>query len=118
VAAGTPPAVGVRAGVEQREHDGPTSAAAVDIQRGALYHHIGNKEELLFQISTSQVAVMLERALATEAGINDPEERLRVLARTLMENIAEHSLEWTVHYRDFPALTGKRRETMLQIRRE
>ncbi|WP_067168577.1 TetR/AcrR family transcriptional regulator [Microtetraspora niveoalba] len=92
--------------------------AAVGLQRGALYHHIGNKEALLFEISTAQLRVMVDAAHDIETRVADPEERFRELARTLMENVADHVLEWTVHYRDFTALTGPRRETMLDLRKQ
>ncbi|MGI5158978.1 TetR/AcrR family transcriptional regulator [Microbispora sp. CA-102843] len=92
--------------------------AAVGLQRGALYHHIGSKEALLFEISTSQLRLMVDAAHDIEARTEDPEERLRELARTLMENVADHVLEWTVHYRDFNALTGQRRDTMLDLRKQ
>ncbi len=92
--------------------------SAVGLQRGALYHHIGNKEALLHEISISQLQVMVEKALDIEARVEDPEERFRELARTLLENVADHVLEWTVHYRDFHALTGGHRETMLDLRHQ
>ncbi|MFF3409387.1 TetR/AcrR family transcriptional regulator [Streptomyces sp. NPDC002742] len=92
--------------------------SAVGLQRGALYHHIGNKEALLFEISASQLRVMVEIALEIEKRVEDPEERFRELARTLMENIADHVLEWTVHYRDFTALTGPLMESVLDLRKQ
>jgi AcrR family transcriptional regulator len=89
---------------------------AVGIQRGALYHHIGNKEALLYEISTSQLVVMAETAERIEREVADPEQRIRTLARAVMENIAAHRLEWTVHYRDFSALTGERLSHALDLR--
>lgn len=90
---------------------------AVGLQRGALYHHIGNKEALLYEISSSQLAVMVDVAEKLAASIpDDPEALLRELARTLLQNVAEHRLEWTVHYRDFNALTGERLEHVLALR--
>jgi AcrR family transcriptional regulator len=92
--------------------------SAVGLQRGALYHHIGNKEALLFEISTGQLRAMAEAALEIEASVTDPEARLRELARTLLANVAEHVLEWTVHYRDFNALTGANLQTVLDLRNQ
>jgi AcrR family transcriptional regulator len=89
---------------------------AVGLQRGALYHHIGSKEALLYEISTSQLVVMAEVAERIEREEADPEQRIRRLARAVMENIAEHRLEWTVHYRDFSALTGERLAHALELR--
>ena len=89
---------------------------AVGLQRGALYHHIGNKEALLYEISTSQLVVMVDAAERIEREVADPEQRIRRLAEAVMENVAEHKLEWTVHYRDFSALTGDRLSHVLELR--
>ncbi|ROO87062.1 TetR family transcriptional regulator [Actinocorallia herbida] len=89
---------------------------AVGLQRGALYHHIGNKEALLYEISVSQLRVMVESAQKISAAFSDEEERIRALARAILRNIAEHRLEWTVHYRDFNALTGERLRDVLDLR--
>ncbi|MFF3612089.1 TetR/AcrR family transcriptional regulator [Streptomyces sp. NPDC002580] len=92
--------------------------AAVGLQRGGLYHRIGNKEALLFEIGASQLRVMVEIALDIEKRVEDPEERFREPARTLMEDIADHVLERTVHYRDFTALTGPLMESVLDLRKQ
>ena len=89
---------------------------AVGLQRGALYHHIGSKEALLYEISTSQLEVMAATAERIEREVADPEQRIRQLARAVMENIAEHRLEWTVHNRDFSALTGDRLAHTVELR--
>ncbi|GAB2826133.1 TetR/AcrR family transcriptional regulator [Actinocorallia aurea] len=89
---------------------------AVGLQRGALYHHIGNKEALLYEISVSQLKVMVETARRISAECADEVERIRELARAVLRNIAEHRLEWTVHYRDFNALTGERLRDVLELR--
>src|SRR5699024_8800878 len=90
---------------------------AVGLQRGALYHHIGNKEALLFEISTSQLQLMVDLAVDIEGRVVDPEQRFRALAGALLENVAQHVLEWSVHYRDFNALTGDNMVKLLDLRR-
>jgi AcrR family transcriptional regulator len=54
---------------------------AVGLGRGALYHYIGSKETILYEISSRQLAQM--NALADELALTepDPEKRLRGLAR-------------------------------------
>jgi AcrR family transcriptional regulator len=90
--------------------------AAVGLGRGALYHYIGSKEMILYEISSRQVAQMNE--LADELAVTepDPEKRLRGLARALMRNIAEHRAEWTVFFREYHALTGDRRDRVITAR--
>ncbi|CAG7581881.1 MULTISPECIES: TetR/AcrR family transcriptional regulator [Rhodococcus] len=89
---------------------------AVGLGRGALYHYIGSKEEVLFAISSRQLAQM--NTVADELALTepDPERRLRGLARALLRNIAEHRAEWTVFFREYHALTGDRRVRVVAAR--
>ncbi len=89
----------------------------VGLKRGALYHHIGNKESLLYEISRTQLEHMVGLASQIAEEAPDEAECFRRLARALLRNIADHRLEWTVHYRDFNALTGERLEHVLELRR-
>lgn len=89
---------------------------AVGLGRGALYHYIGSKETILYEISSRQLAQMntvADELALTEA---DPEKRLRGLARALMRNIAEHRAEWTVFFREYHALTDERRDRIIAER--
>ncbi|HEV7469821.1 MAG: hypothetical protein QOJ30_2638 [Pseudonocardiales bacterium] len=89
---------------------------AVGLGRGALYHYIGSKETLLYEISRTQVDRM--NAVAEDLLIRDldAETRLRALARELLRNIAEHRAEWTVFFREYPALTGEWRDRVVAAR--
>lgn len=89
---------------------------AVGLGRGALYHHIGSKENLLYKISIAHVSEMVdfgnellkEDLLATE--------KFRALGRRLMSIIAENLPELTVFFADSRALTGQHREDILALR--
>ncbi|MGW4068615.1 TetR/AcrR family transcriptional regulator [Nocardia grenadensis] len=89
---------------------------AAGLGRGALYHYIGSKEAVLYEISSRQLAQM--NAIADELALAepDPERRLRGLARALMRNIAEHRAEWTVFFREYHALTDERRDRVVAER--
>ncbi|MBC2639042.1 MULTISPECIES: TetR/AcrR family transcriptional regulator [unclassified Rhodococcus (in: high G+C Gram-positive bacteria)] len=89
---------------------------AVGLGRGALYHYIGSKEAILYEISSRQLAQM--NTIADELALSeaDPEKRLRGLARALMRNIAEHRAEWTVFFREYHALTDERRDRIIAER--
>lgn len=89
---------------------------AVRLGRGALYYHIGNKENLLFEISRAQVVALIEGAIPVVEGGERPTEKFRVLARELMRNIANNRAEWAVFFREFTALTGSRRTEILTAR--
>ncbi|KPQ21651.1 MAG: transcriptional regulator, TetR family [Rhodobacteraceae bacterium HLUCCA24] len=57
---------------------------ACTTSRGALYHYFESKEDILFHIIEGHVTAMyasLERALE---GLEDPEERLRAIVRTVI----------------------------------
>jgi AcrR family transcriptional regulator len=88
----------------------------VGLKRGALYHHIGNKESLLYEISRTQLQHMVDLGTRIAEETPDEVECLRRLARALLRNIAAHRVEWTVHYRDFNALTGERLAHVLELR--
>ncbi len=89
---------------------------AVGLGRGALYHHIGSKEQLLLDIITTSVIEVVEEA---EALLEEPlgaEERFRRLSRMMMATVAEHLPEWTVFFRELDALRGPLREQALAWR--
>lgn len=81
---------------------------AVGLGRGALYYHIGSKEELLFNIVVryiEELVIFGQGALQKE---DDPRDRIRRLSRFLMRVIARNLPEMTVCFRDADALTGQR----------
>jgi AcrR family transcriptional regulator len=89
---------------------------AVGLGRGALYHYIGSKEEVLYEISREQVDTMnsyaenvLDRGLGAEQAMHE-------MARGLLRNIADHHPQWSTFFRDYNALTGKRRDTVIAAR--
>ena len=89
---------------------------AVNLRRGALYYHIGNKEALLHEISLSLVAEMQEFADDISAQALPADEKLLLLTRRLMRMIAERQDEIIVFYREWEWLTGERRADVLAAR--
>jgi AcrR family transcriptional regulator len=89
----------------------------VGLGRAALYHHIGSKEELLFEISTLYVEQLIERA---QLILSDDDaratEKLKRMSRGLMRNIADNLPEWTVFFREANTLTGAHRVQMVAQR--
>ncbi|MEU7765104.1 TetR/AcrR family transcriptional regulator [Nocardia sp. NPDC049190] len=88
-----------------------------DVQRGALYYHIGSKEELLWQILRDYIALMLVEAEQIAEGADDPVTKLRTLIHSHVRLIIRHQREVTIQLRDVGALTGMR-ETELQDLRD
>lgn len=91
-------------------------SVAAQLGRGALYHHIGNKEAVLFEICHSTITDLLRDSEAVLARGGSAEERFRSLMRVSVSSIASRILEWTVALHDFRALTGQRREIIAEAR--
>ncbi|MCM6772218.1 TetR/AcrR family transcriptional regulator [Nocardia sp. CDC159] len=87
-----------------------------DVQRGALYYHIGSKEELLFQILRDYTAVMDAEASEIESSDDDPVTKLRRLIHSHIRLIIEHRLEVAIQLRDVSALTGERAADLQELR--
>lgn len=91
-------------------------AEACQLGKGALYYHIGSKEDLLYRICMNHV----EDALARSTEIVDrdvsAEEKLRELSRLQMHIISDHLQEITIFFREGYALTGERFAKVESIR--
>jgi AcrR family transcriptional regulator len=88
----------------------------VGLGRGALYHHIGSKEQLLYEISIRHVVAMVEFG---EDLLNEPlapDEKFRVLARRLMAMIAANQPEVTVFFHEYRSLSAQHAAELKEIR--
>ncbi|WP_455286528.1 TetR/AcrR family transcriptional regulator [Cupriavidus necator] len=85
---------------------------AVNLGRGALYHHIHSKEDLLYEITREYITDLAAFAEQLDADM-DPRDRIKALGRHLVLKIASHQAELTVCFRDVQSLTdGRRAEVM------
>ncbi|MGV9611723.1 TetR/AcrR family transcriptional regulator [Nocardia xishanensis] len=87
-----------------------------DVQRGALYYHIGSKEELLWQILRDYIQLMLADAERITSGDDDPITKLRKLIHSHVELIVDHRREVAIQLRDVGALTGERGAQLQELR--
>jgi AcrR family transcriptional regulator len=90
----------------------------VGLGRGALYHHIGSKEDLLYQISMEHVVKLLQTGEEILASDLPAEEKFRMLARSLMSTIADNLPELTVFFADSRDLRGRHRRQVWKKREE
>jgi AcrR family transcriptional regulator len=91
---------------------------ANDLGKGALYHYIGSKEELLAAIHDRVMdEVMLGADRVKEAG-GSPSEQLAGLGDELLDVIHRYPDHVWVFLHEFPALTGPRAERFRRRRRE
>ena len=86
--------------------------------KGALYHYIGSKEELLAAIHDRVMdEVMLGADRVAEAG-GSPSRQLAMLGDELLDVIHRYPDHVWVFLHEFPALTGERAEQFRRRRRE
>ena len=91
---------------------------ANDLGKGALYHYIGSKEELLAAIHDRVMdEVMLGADRVAEAG-GSPSSQLAMLGDELLDVIHRYPDHVWVFLHEFPALTGERAEQFRGRRRE
>jgi len=92
--------------------------AANDLGKGALYHYIGSKEELLAAIHDRVMdEVMLGASRVAEAG-GSPSQQLAMLGDELLDVIHRYPDHVWVFLHEFPALTGDRAAQFRERRRE
>jgi AcrR family transcriptional regulator len=90
---------------------------ANDLGKGALYHYIGSKEELLAAIHDRVMdEVLASGRRVTEAG-GSPTDQLRMLGDELLDVITRYPDHVWVFLHEFPALTGERAAKFRERRR-
>ncbi|SHF28834.1 TetR/AcrR family transcriptional regulator [Streptoalloteichus hindustanus] len=100
--------------------DGTTVQQVVDaaeVTKGALYHYFESKDDLLYEIYHSLIAIQLagaERILAAGAG---PAETVRALVVDLVETTAAHVDEAAVFGREMHKLAAERMAAVRADRR-
>jgi AcrR family transcriptional regulator len=91
--------------------------AANDLGKGALYHYIGSKEELLAAIHDRVMdEVMAGADRVAEAG-GSPSQQLAMLGDELLDVIHRYPDHVWVFLHEFPALTGERAAQFRERRR-
>jgi AcrR family transcriptional regulator len=81
---------------------------AAGLRSGALYYHIGSKEELLFDVLRGHLEEMRDNEEAIAASDAQPVEKLRNLIASHTRTIATRRDEVRIWVRDADALTGER----------
>ncbi len=92
--------------------------AANDLGKGALYHYIGSKEELLAAIHDRVMDEVMIGAERVAAAGGTPSEQLTMLGEELLDVIHRYPDHVWVFLHEFPALTGTRAERFRGRRQE
>jgi TetR/AcrR family transcriptional regulator, cholesterol catabolism regulator len=86
-------------------------AEAVGLTKAGLYHHIGSKDRLLFEIMNYGMDILQENVLDQVAAIEDPREKLRqTIAGHIHLIVRARDLEITVILHENRSLSGSLRE--------
>lgn len=88
------------------------------VKGGALYYHIGSKEELLWVILRDYIDEMLTEARLISDGSTPPAKRLRGLIGSHTTLIIKHRDQVAIQLRDGSALTGERARQLQEMRDE
>ena len=90
---------------------------ATGLGRGALYHHIGSKEELLFEITSRYLRVLIAAGVPLSETDLPAEEKFRRFSSIVMQAIVNHLAEMTVCFREVHSVTGERHMELLDLHR-
>jgi AcrR family transcriptional regulator len=90
---------------------------ANDLGKGALYHYIGSKEELLAAIHDRVMDEVIASSERVSTAGGTPTERLTQLGDELLDIIARYPDHVWVFLHEFPALTGERAQVFHARRR-
>jgi AcrR family transcriptional regulator len=91
---------------------------ANELGKGALYHYIGSKEELLAAIHDRVMDEVIASADRVAAAAGSPRGQLTMLGDELLDIITRYPDHVWVFLHEFPALTGERAEQFRERRRE
>ncbi len=92
-------------------------AEATGLQRGGLYHYIGSKENVLFDIHERFIEPLLEAAREIEARQLPPDQTVRALASALIHDIADYRDQVTVALHEWRTIVASEdRERVARVR--
>ncbi|WP_210211108.1 TetR/AcrR family transcriptional regulator [Borborobacter arsenicus] len=91
---------------------------AVGLGRGALYYHISSKEDLLYDISSHYVQLLIDDGRNIIARELDPVERIRLLSRAMIGAVYNHRAAMTVCFREIHGLSGDRYRNVNQLHQD
>lgn len=91
---------------------------ALQISRGAFYHHFRSKDDVLDDICTRYMTELVHKGRQTLKDEADPERCLQLLGQDLLQVIAANLPELTVCFREIQSLGSERRQKVAELHRE
>lgn len=83
-------------------------AEKVGLRGGALYYHIGSKQELLWEILSTYTAVVLDDAETVAASDQRPTDKLHDLIVRQLQHIVRSTRQMRIEMRDRSSLSDER----------
>lgn len=93
-------------------------ADVLGVRKASLYHHIDNKEDLLFEISVSSLERISGEVRGALAETDDPLERVRTLIYAHVKSMLENQNRHSVMLTELRALSPARRDRIVALRRD
>jgi len=93
-------------------------AGEAGMSLAGLYHYFSSKEELLFLIQFHTFEAILERLNQKLDGVDDPEERLRVMVLNHLEHFISRMDDLKVCARELESLSGEHYEKVRALRQQ
>jgi AcrR family transcriptional regulator len=91
-------------------------AAAVGIRQASLYHHVANKEDLLYRISVSALKQFLTEVESAVNTVAQPLERIRVLIHAHLDTLLKYQERNVTMMTELRALTPRHRNEVVALR--
>jgi TetR/AcrR family transcriptional regulator, cholesterol catabolism regulator len=91
-------------------------AGILGIQKASLYHHIENKEDLLYAICKSSLEQIRSDVATALEKVADPLERTRTLVRAHVENLIRDQDKHAAAVSEMRALSGSRLAEVIHLR--
>ena len=88
---------------------------AVGLGRGAVYYHIKSKEDLLYDIAKEYIQDLGDIGSEQARRELDPNLRIAILGRLLVEKIASHQTQLTVCFREVQSLSEPRYSEVMEL---
>jgi AcrR family transcriptional regulator len=91
---------------------------AVGLGRGALYHHIGSKEQLLFEISNLGLDELMDASERIVHEDMSAAEKLNAMSRVLLRNLEDNLDALTVYFREVDLMSSRYRKAVVTRRHQ
>ncbi len=91
-------------------------ADVLGVRKASLYHHIGSKEDLLFQISVHSLEHITREVTVAVEACDDPVERVRTLIHAHVSSMIEDQDKHSVMLTELRALSPGRRAEIVAMR--